>query len=145
MNLIKPEKCARVRYDYHECSKYLETKYGYDERDYAGKFKYEKDCKKKVDDKYGDNDWYNTRPDDATPEQKEAIDYYSELMKNQPSYQDFWHFIIDSNDIHNGCEFTMHKDYMMEDAEPWQKEILQHYFDEFDADGIGYIEFYVWW
>jgi len=35
--LEKPTKKQTEFYDYHECSEYLEKKYGYDERNYAGK------------------------------------------------------------------------------------------------------------
>lgn len=35
----KPTKQKIEYYDYSECRDYLEQKYGYDERDYAGKFK----------------------------------------------------------------------------------------------------------
>jgi len=58
-------------------------------------------------------------------------------------YQDFWHYICDCTDIYNGCDFTMYSDWM-DDAEDWQKEILQHYFDEF-GDENGEIEFNVLW
>lgn len=34
----KPQKQVWFIYDYHECRNYLENKFGYDERDYAGHF-----------------------------------------------------------------------------------------------------------
>lgn len=34
----KPDKKVMTYYDYDECRQYLEKKYGYDERDYAGRF-----------------------------------------------------------------------------------------------------------
>jgi hypothetical protein len=49
-------------------------------------------------------------------------------------YQDFWHWIIDQNEISNGC--WMHlpdwEYYMVTDAantEPWKKEIMQYFKD----------------
>ena len=35
--LKKPQKKTKTYYDYHECRNYLQKKYGYDERNYAGK------------------------------------------------------------------------------------------------------------
>jgi hypothetical protein len=34
----KPKKESQEYYDYNECRDYLEAKYDYDERDYAGRF-----------------------------------------------------------------------------------------------------------
>ena len=35
----KPTKHENRCYDYHECKEYLQAKYRYDERDYAGKYR----------------------------------------------------------------------------------------------------------
>ena len=35
----KPTKKTKSYYDYNQCRNYLQEKYGYDERDYAGRFK----------------------------------------------------------------------------------------------------------
>jgi hypothetical protein len=142
--MTKPSKKIVTRYDYNECSEFLEKKYGYDERDYAARHKFWSECEKKTNKKFGKNGWYTTPRAEATPEQIEAIDYHEELLKAEPPYLDFWHFIIDHNEIHNDCDFVMYKE-LMDDAEPWQREILQHYFDEFDPDDTGEIEFHVWW
>ena len=123
----KPKKHTKSRYDYHECVHFLERKYKYEERDYAGRGKFHIKIQKETDKKFGDKSWYAVAPKDATPNQLAAIQYHAELRKNEPPYLDFWHFIIDHcNIMGNGCDFTMYVE-LMDSAEPWQKEILQHY------------------
>jgi hypothetical protein len=123
----------------------LEKKYGYEERDYAGKGKYLDGCIKRVIKELGDNGWHLTSERDANPEQLKSMRRYEQLLNNKPEYQDFWHFLLDHHEIYNGGFFTMNKDILMEEADDWQKEILQHYFGEFDPSNKGEIEFYVSW
>jgi len=111
----KPTKQTKEYYDYHDCRDYLQKKYGYDERDYAGEF---------------------TKP----AKNSKAV---KALNKEETSYWDFWHHVIRYTEIHNGCFFWMEKEWL-EDATEWQKEIIQHYLDEF-ADEKGVINFYVYW
>lgn len=63
--LEKPKQKIKKYYDYNKCRNYLEKKYNYDERDYAGKYK---------------NRYHEDKP-----------------------YLDFWHWVCDNFDIHNGC------------------------------------------
>lgn len=141
----KPRKRAQKRYDYLECSRYLEQKYGYLERDYARQGEFFQRCVRATNKKFSKNGWFETPPVDASPEQLEAIAYFDELMKAEPPYQDFWHFLLKHCAINgNGCDFTMSIE-LMEVAEPWQQEILRHYFDEFDPKGSREIQFHVWW
>lgn len=64
---------------------------------------------------------------------------------------DFWGWVIAHDDIHNGC-FIMFSREILEGEDTdwdnihdnWQKEIYQHYIDEF-ADENGELELYVWW
>lgn len=65
-------------------------------------------------------------------------------VRDDVPYLDFWHFLLHYYNIDNGSEFVMYKE-LMDGAETWQKEILQHYFDEFDPENTGKIRFYVWW
>jgi hypothetical protein len=55
-------------------------------------------------------------------------------------YRDFWHFICDHCEIHNGCEFYMpepnSEDYKY--AKDWQDEILIAFWDEF-GEGPYYV------
>jgi len=51
-------------------------------------------------------------------------------------YQDFWHWVCDTNEVHNGCFIHLPEwEYFMnnEDTEPWKKEIMQ-FFKDFLGD-----------
>lgn len=67
--------------------------------------------------------------------------YKGNPFHDEKPYQDFWHFIIDGTEIHNGCEYYMEplelKEYADED---WQKEICQMFYDEFGEDLSFWIE-----
>lgn len=104
----KPQKQSRTYYDYNECRDYLQEKYDYDERDYAGKYSHGNS---------GDG--------------------------NKP-YLDFWHWVIERYEIHNGCYITFDKSELDDIEKDWIKEIYSHYLDEF-ADDNGELEMYVWW
>lgn len=57
----KPVKQTRTYYDYHQCQKYLQEKYGYDERDYFGRHKLGYSVKEMTDygsGAYGENEYY---------------------------------------------------------------------------------------
>lgn len=58
-------------------------------------------------------------------------------------YQDFWHWIVSNNEIHNGCVFKLYAEDA-EDMEDWQQEILKLYLDEFADNGEDII-FWVDW
>ena len=61
-------------------------------------------------------------------------------------YQDFWHFVIDMGNPHNGSILWMHNEWR-ENAEEWQVEILDRYLDHF-GEGEGenrYARFWVEW
>jgi len=53
-------------------------------------------------------------------------------------YRDFWHFLCDHCEIHNGSEFYMPTSD--EATEEWQKPILEAFNEEF---GEG--PYWVWW
>lgn len=61
-------------------------------------------------------------------------------------YRDFWHFVCENAEIHNGCIFTMYEEWA-EDAEDWQKEIIEQYMKNFGTgnDGDREIQFWVEW
>lgn len=63
----------------------------------------------------------------------------------EPEYQNFWHWIIDRYEIHNGCEITFYESEPP--AKDWQKEIYMRYIEEFGEGEIGNreINFYVSW
>lgn len=45
-------------------------------------------------------------------------------------YQDFWHFLIDSQEIHNGCFIHIDTHYL-EESPDWVKPILKMFAQEF--------------
>lgn len=52
-------------------------------------------------------------------------------------YQDFWHWLCDQNEVHNGCFIHLPEwEYFMnnEDTEPWKKEIMQYFKDFLKED-----------
>jgi hypothetical protein len=59
-------------------------------------------------------------------------------------YQDFWHYVIDQTEIHNGCYFYLTvQGTDIEECEPWQKEILATFAEEF-SDHIDDDLLYFW-
>lgn len=88
----KPQKYTKVYYDYNECREYLEKKYGYDERDYLGK--YPKNIKQKIRDvKYLDfwhwvidhhdinNECFITFSQETLDEEYDMEDWQKEIYK----------------------------------------------------------------
>jgi hypothetical protein len=97
----KPVMISRQSFDYHECAGYIESKLGYKLRDTLGTFSA-----------------------DLT-----AVEQANNPNQDKLEYRDFWHFLYDHCDIHNGGELYM-PDVDCADFE-WQKEILQAFWDEF--------------
>jgi len=103
----KPQKQVREYYDYNKCRDYLEAKYGYSERDYAGMSK-------------------------------------GKGVNVSVPYLDFWHWVLENQEVHNGCFISFSRGVLEEIEEDWVKEIYTRYLDEF-ADEKGELEMYVWW
>lgn len=110
--LVKPQQKQTTYYDYNECRDYLQAKYGYDERDYAGHFKRKRG---KL-----------TGTDESVP------------------YLDFWHWVCEHHEIHNGCFITFSREELPGIEEDWVREIYTHYLDEFE-DEKGEVELFAWW
>ena len=115
MDLIKDEPMNRPKLrmfealDYFECIKYLEKKYNFNSRDYAGKYKR-----------------------GSTP--------------NTP-YQDYWHFVIDCVDVHNGSFMWISNEWVEDLAKDDYRTIITNLiFEEFaDYNKDGSIQFWVDW
>lgn len=108
---MKKPALRKVNYlDYHECSEYLEKKYGYEERNYK----------------------------------KHRFDI-SENDPSNPPYCDFWHWVVDTFSVHNGCDICFSNDWLEGNLEDWQKEILEHYLSEFGSGPNREVEFRVEW
>lgn len=106
----KPQPKTLIYYDYHECRNYLQEKYGYNERDYAGHFT---------------------------------------THNNIKPYLNFWHWLIDHEEISNGSYVTFSRENLAEwkvdEVIPdWAAEIYTRYLDEF-ADALGTVEFCTYW
>lgn len=137
---MKPYPKTKTYYDYRECIDYIAKKYGFNPDDYY-------ECKKYIDNafklttlKFNDDTWAHVSPVDANPQQLEAINYFNNLYDQQPKDVSFWSSICDNYSLNNGDFFTFLEDDW-EDAEPWEKTIVQYLINEFgDA-----IEFKVWW
>lgn len=74
---------------------------------------------------------------------------YSNPGDKSMPYLDFWHWIVDHYDVHNGSYFHFDReDLKLEQEEsciaPWQGDIYQKFIDEF-GDENGYIKFFVEW
>ena len=62
-------------------------------------------------------------------------------------YQDFWHWVVDHNDISNGCLITFSRETLNNpdfDGDQWVKTIYGYYLTEF-ADDNGELLMWVWW
>lgn len=150
--LKKPTKKMDEPYwDYHEVSDYLEKLHKKNFRDYAGKFtaegKIERDAQIKawvVANGYSGWEHAMDVPDPAKPrddwpadseEMKKRVEInlkmWPDLKKTERPYQDFWHFIVENNEVTNGCWIYLPEQEVMDDpdVEPWQKEILQYFMD----------------
>jgi len=120
--LPKPTKQIIEFYDYLEVSLYLENKHGYKEQDYAGMF---------------------------SPENKTG-DFSETLINTDIPYQNFWHFITNRTEIHNGCFLIMDNDWLNTEIyghakEEWQRTIIEYYLSEFGEGDNREINFYVSW
>ncbi len=146
MEKPKPKKQTKSYLDYHECCKFLEQKYGYEERDYGGKYAFHAKIKKILNEKYKDKTWWNIVPANYTKKQREIANEHDELMKMEPEYLDFWHWVVDHHEIHNPCYITFSKEQFNEmTKEPeWIQKIYGYYLKEF-ANKNGEVEMEVSW
>jgi hypothetical protein len=149
----KPKRKSKEYLDYSACRNFLEEKYGYKERDYGGKWNYQDKIQKQITKKYGKS-WWNKAPAEYNEYEKLASDEYNELLKIQPEYLDFWHWVCDNHEIHNGCYIIFSRECLESyndvpeddkyEMPKWVKEIYTHYLDEFE-DEQGEVEMYVSW
>ena len=123
-------------YDYHDVIKYIEGKYNIDTRDYKNSHSHFgiwlKEVKefKRIHAEYSEyKEWCKTNP--------------------CPEYLDFWHWISDVCEIHNGGHFNVNfQSYLDEKedykAKEWIKEIIRLIIKEFPIDEGDYT-FYIDW
>lgn len=55
---------------------------------------------------------------------------------DDPPYQCFWHWVTDSQDVHNGCYIYLNVGEIIEteEEEEWVKKIMQMFLDEFGEE-----------
>jgi hypothetical protein len=132
MPIKKPTKMTRKLYDWSKCTKFIEQKYKIDTRDYAGShLDFSRWCEatgeKQVRCPEG------TAGDAMIPVQEQFARYQSDVnsgkFQDRP-YEDFWHWLIDTIEIHRGGTIELDKE-LGEGAKPWQQEILGLYLKEF--------------
>lgn len=54
--------------------------------------------------------------------------FQSTPYDNAIEYRDYWHYIMDKNDVHNPCQIWIFDD---EFAKSWQQEVTKAFFNEF--------------
>lgn len=129
----KPEKRVKEYYNYNDCRNFLQEKYGYQERDYLGTRSFERGCADTVNRKYGKS-WYNKSASMFNEQERKASDEYMKLMESQPAYKDFWHWVTDRYEVHNGGEITFNEGDA-DEAEDFVKTIFNYYMKEFSENG----------
>lgn len=58
---------------------------------------------------------------------------------NNP-YWDYWHYILETQDVNNPCYIYISSEWLNDDDEDWQKEITQAFVDEFGDESEYYVE-----
>ena len=121
--MIKPTPITKAAIDWNEAVKFIETQLGYDLRDASGKADHFVNwCRRHNKDNAGSNQ----------EEQKQWSEYVTapDGQQREPEYRDYWHFLIDHCDIHNGGSFIIYS-WLLDDCEPWQEAITQAFLDHF--------------
>lgn len=111
----KPQKETKTYYDYHKCRDYLQKKYKYDERDYAGRYKHRGEKIVSMNEEKPYLDFWHWVCDNYSVHNGCFITFYKDVLED-----------------------------LNKDDEKWMKEIYTHYIEEF-ADDSGELEMYVWW
>ena len=145
----KPQKQTHSYYDYLKCKEYLEKKYGYNERDCANQSGYHKKIVDEITKKYGGDGFYTKVLADMDELEKKAHEEFVKLDDKEQPYQDFWHWVLEYHDVHNGGHITFSADmldgnYYFQGKWEFARKIFQYYIDEF-ADEEGEIDFLVEW
>jgi len=146
----KPKKIKDSYYDFLEVMHYLEKKTGRDFQDYAGRWSKEgqKDSERALqkwlkENGYGDKAHVLDVPDPKKPdidwpenskEMKLRIKIREQYRVVEEQlirpYQNFWHWIVQLNEVFNGCFIHLPDLALLDDpqVEDWKKEIMQHFY-----------------
>ena len=132
--IIKPKAKIRKILDWSECTDFIEAKYKIKTRDHANKFGQfaewvESTGEPKTHCRAGCSKAELEAHQAQYRRYRSAI-AFGEIAERP--YHDFWHWLIDVNDVQRGGTMELHAE-MGERAEPWQKEILALYLKEFGS------------
>lgn len=125
MKKPKPKKLELL--DWSECTRFIEKKHKCDTRDFA-----------RAHHQFGEWCRENGAPviscsDDVKGSQKQYARFNADIAAGkvvERPYQDFWHFLCDAAQPTRGGQLELSAD-MAEGAEPWVKQILGWYLEEF--------------
>jgi hypothetical protein len=90
-------------------------------------------------------DKYNIKTRGYTPQAGFTEELVKKSWGTQQPYLDFWHWILDHNEISNGCMLYLECNWMIENETEnycpyWVKEILRLIRDEFGNEITCWIE-----
>jgi hypothetical protein len=127
--MMKPATTTMSCVDWVDARKWVESLLGYDIRDTQN-----------TRDHY--DDWCRKHGEinDNSREQYNRYKPSEDGLRACPEYRDWWHFLCDHQEIHNGGS-TYIGSGLLEQGEPWQNEITQKFIDEFGDDA----EFWTNW
>ena len=140
----KPKLKTKSYLDWSECSKYLEEKYKFQMRDFAGLWKW---TGQKTEQIYEEMGYPKGSDKNKLPVQIQAkcnIIYRKKFEKDEPPYQDFWHYICDTQTPNNG-DTIYFSNQGLEGILDWQKTILEYILTEFGQGEERECEFEVSW
>jgi len=116
----KPTPLTKSAIDWSEAKEWIDQQLGYDIRDALDVKSY-----------YGNwCDRNGLEPDGNDQQQYAQYKSAEDGERNRPEYRDYWHFLIDRRDIHDGGCVGVGSD-LLEDCKPWQAEITQAFIDHF--------------
>ena len=127
---VKPVEIAKYAIDFGDARRWIEQLLGYQLRDTLNSHPhYHEWCRK-----------HDEKPDNNSHEQYARYKAATDGEAECPEYRDYWHFLVDRCDVHNGGTVTIDTD-LLEGCEPWQADITQAFIDEFGDE----CEYWVKW
>ena len=127
---MKPRKIIEKLYNWDECIDFLEKKYNFNHRDFAGSFKFMSEKMEPIYKDLGCN--YKNYEKIPINIQQRAFAAYKEQFKHQePEYQDFWHFITATQYPSSG-QIHFDRDDLLELQDgDWKAKIIGYILKEF--------------
>lgn len=129
MEFTKPTETAKTAIDWMAARQWIEQDLGYDLCDTLKSSEhYDEWCRKHSE-------------DPATGSREQYARYVAAEDGNaqRPDYRDYWHFLTERCDIHNGGIVMIGLD-LLESCEPWQADITQAFITEFGDECEYWVE-----